>query len=67
MYLGIEFNNMEKTTVKARSRQGTKSMDLTIPAKVCDELDISQGDIFELTIKKDEKGVLTYKRVYKIK
>ena len=33
MYLNIEFNNMEKTTVKARSRQGTKSMDLTIPAK----------------------------------
>ena len=41
MYLNIEFNNMEKTTVKARSRQGTKSMDLTIPAKVCDELNIS--------------------------
>lgn len=67
MYLDIEFNNMEKTTVKARSRQGTKSMDLTIPAKVCDELDISPGDIFELTVKKDEKEVLTYKRVYKIK
>lgn len=67
MYLGIEYNNMEKTTVKARSRQGTKSMDLTIPAKVCDELDISPGDIFELTVKKDEEDVLTYKRVYKIK
>ena len=67
MYLDIEFNNMEKTTVKARSRQGTKSMDLTIPAKVCDELDISPGDIFELTVKKDEKEILTYKRVYKIK
>lgn len=67
MYLDIEYNNMEKTTVKARSRQGTKSMDLTIPAKVCDELDISPGDIFELTVKKDEEDVLTYKRVYKIK
>lgn len=67
MYLDIEYNNMEKTTVKARSRQGTKSMDLTIPAKVCDELDISPGDIFELTVKKDEDDVLTYKRVYKIK
>ena len=67
MYLNIEFNNMEKTTVKARSRQGTKSMDLTIPAKVCDELNISQGDIFELTVKKDEEESLTYKRVYKIK
>lgn len=67
MYLCIEYNNMEKITVKARSRQGTKSMDLTIPAKVCDELDISPGDIFELTVKKDEEDVLTYKRVYKIK
>lgn len=67
MYLCIEYNNMEKTTVKARSRQGTKSMDLTIPAKVCEELDISPGDIFELTVKKDEEDVLTYKRVYKIK
>ena len=67
MYLDIEYNNMEKTTVKARSRQGTKSMDLTIPAKVCDELDISPGDIFELTVKKDEDDALTYKRVYKIK
>ena len=56
---------MKKTTVKARSRQGTKSMDLTIPAKVCDELKISSGDIFELTVKKDEFDTLTYKRVYK--
>lgn len=67
MYLNIEFNNMEKTTVKARSRQGTKSMDLTIPAKVCEELDISPGDIFELTVTKDKSEILTYKRVYKIK
>lgn len=67
MYLNIEFNNMEKTTVKARSRQGTKSMDLTIPAKVCDELNISPGDIFELTVTKDKNEILTYKRVYKIK
>ncbi len=58
---------MEKATVKARSRQGTKSMDLTIPAKVCDELNISAGDIFELTVKKDKYAVLTYKMVYKIK
>ena len=57
---------MEKTTVKARARQGTKSMDLTIPAKVCDELNISPGDIFELTIKKEESDVFTYKRVYKM-
>lgn len=67
MYLDIEFNNMEKITVKARSRQGTKSMDLTIPAKVCEKLDISPGDIFELTVSKDKSEILTYKRVYKIR
>lgn len=58
---------MEKTTVKARARQGTKSMDLTIPAKVCGELDISPGDIFELTVKNDGSERLIYKRVYKFK
>lgn len=67
MYLNIESNNMEKTTVKARSRQGTNSMDLTIPAKVCNELGISPGDIFELTVNKDKEDILTYKRVYKIR
>ena len=58
---------MEKTTVKARARQGTKSMDLTIPAKLCDELNISAGDIFELTVSENKSEILTYKRVYKIK
>lgn len=58
---------MEKTTVKARSRQGTKSMDLTIPAKIRDELDISAGDVFELSIEKGDNDILTYKRVYKFK
>lgn len=32
---------MVKFTVKARLRQGTKSMDLTIPAKISEELGIS--------------------------
>ena len=58
---------MEKTTVKARSRQGTKSMDLTIPAKIREELDISAGDVFELYVEKGKEDVLTYKRVYKVK
>lgn len=58
---------MEKTTVKARSRQGTKSMDLTIPAKIREELDISAGDVFELSVEKGNEDVLTYKRVYKVK
>ena len=58
---------MGKITVKARSRQGTKSMDLTIPAKIREDLNISAGNIFEIKNKKGDADVLIYKRVYKIK
>ena len=58
---------MEKTTVKARSRQGTKSMDLTIPAKIREKLDISAGDVFELSVEEGNEDILIYKRVYKSK
>lgn len=58
---------MAKYTVKARSRQGTKSMDLTIPAKLSDELDISAGDIFEISVENDNEDKIIYKRVYKNK
>ena len=42
-------------------------MDLTIPAKIREELDISAGDVFELSVEKGKEDVLTYKRVYKVK
>lgn len=58
---------MEKFTVKARARQGTKSMDLTLPAKINDELKISAGDIFEISVEKGKEDKIIYKRVYKIK
>lgn len=58
---------MAKYTVKARSRQGTKSMDLTIPAKLREELDIYPGDIFEISFERDEEDKIIYKRVYKNK
>lgn len=57
---------MEKFTVKARSRQGTKSMDLTIPAKLIEVFDISKGDIFEISVEKEDDRII-YKRVYKNK
>ena len=57
---------MEKYTVKARARQGTKSMDLTIPSKINEELEISAGDIFEISVENEKTVKLIYKRVYKV-
>ena len=56
-----------KTTVKARGRQGTSSLDLTIPVDFCKELDIKPGDIFKLEYEttNDNEIVLNYKLVFK--
>lgn len=53
-------------TVKARAHHGAKSLDLTIPASVCNEFDIIDGDIFSIEVQKVDKDIeLIYKRVYK--
>ncbi len=53
-------------TVKARKRQGTKSLDLTIPTDIVKEEKVSPGDIFELkSLKEKDSLVLQYSRVYK--
>jgi len=53
-------------TVKARKRQGTRSLDLTIPTDIVKEEKISAGDIFKVKISKDKDSlVLEYSRVYK--
>jgi hypothetical protein len=54
-----------KKTVKARKHHGA-SLDLTIPAEVMREYNISEGDIFELIITEEKEPVLSYRRVYKI-
>jgi len=57
--------NMEEFTVKAREHQGTKSLDLTIPAKIVKDANISQGDIFKITlVKEKDKLSIKYVRVY---
>ena len=58
---------MVNYTVKARARQGTRSMDLTIPAKLSEEFDISSGDIFVISFEKGVEDKIIYKRVYKNK
>lgn len=53
--------------IKARSRQGTKSLDLTIPVKVANEMNIKEGDVFVVKACKNKDGKLeiTYIRIYK--
>jgi len=52
-------------TVKAREHYGANSLDLTLPAEVVDEYEVSPGDIFEIDVEsRDDDLVLTYKRVY---
>ncbi len=55
--------------VKARSRQGTKSLDLTIPVKVARAMDIKEGDVFSIEVMTDKEGKLTllYTRIFKNK
>jgi hypothetical protein len=52
-------------TVKARERQGSPSLDLTIPAEIVRDEDINAGDVFEITLDSGEEDVtLSYRRVY---
>lgn len=53
MYISINISlNINKVmknyTVKARQRQGTKSIDLTLPADISKEYSITRGDIFKI-------------------
>ena len=55
-------------TVKARKRQGTYSLDITIPTKIVEEENISAGDIFEVNpLRESGSFKIEYKLVYKQK
>jgi len=59
---------MAESTVKARKRQGTNSLDLTIPTEMVGEEDISPGDIFKVRLTKEKDSIiLEYVRIYKNK
>lgn len=52
--------------VKVRGRHGTKSLDITIPAKISKEFDIHVGDVFKVDIVKENNSIkLIYELVYK--
>jgi len=54
------------TTVKARRKYGANSLDLTVPASICKDLDIRAGDVFEMASDFEKGAVkLTYTKVYK--
>lgn len=56
---------MKKHTVKARSRSGTNSLELTIPASIVQEFDIESGDIFTIESESNHPElILKYKRVF---
>lgn len=55
--------------VKSRERQGTNSLDLTLPAEIKKEYCINGGDLFKVTVAetKDSELVIKYTLVYKNK
>lgn len=57
---------MKEFIVKVRGRQGTNSMDLTLPTEIRKEYDISPGDVFKVTVKNNKEELdITYSLVYK--
>lgn len=61
-------NIMKNYTVKARQRQGTKSIDLTLPADISKEYSITRGDIFKIDpVLEDDTLKLQYTLIYQNK
>lgn len=55
--------------IKARGRQGTKSLDITIPSEVQRKCKIHKGDLFKIEIETEDQKTLTlkYTRIYEEK
>lgn len=57
--------NMTKI-IKARERQGTKSLDITIPTEIQQDYNINKGDLFKIDVENiDNKIKIIYTRIYK--
>ena len=57
---------MTSNIVKVRGRQGTKSLDITIPAKLSEEFNIKAGDLFKVNMTNDnDKITIKYELIYK--
>lgn len=54
-------------SVKARGRQGTSSLDLTIPTELKREYRVSEGDVFIVDVDEEgDKMTITYERVHQV-
>ena len=59
---------MTDNIVKVRGRQGTRSLDITIPAKLSKEFEINAGDLFKVNIISDNDTItIQYELIYKNK
>ena len=59
---------MKNNIVKARERQGTSSLDLTLPADIRKEYGLSKGDVFKVEVIKEDDGFkIIYSLIYKNK
>ena len=59
---------MTNHIVKVRGRQGTKSLDINIPAELNEKHDIKAGDLFKVKIKNENEDlIIEYELVYKNK
>lgn len=57
---------MSNNIVKVRARQGTKSLDITIPASLSQDYDINAGDLFKVEVCNDKETIkITYTMIYK--
>jgi hypothetical protein len=55
-----------RPTVRAREHRGTNSLDLTVPASVCEEFGVKAGDVFEVSPSESTGQLsMTYRRVYR--
>jgi|AntDeeMinimDraft_8_1070380.scaffolds.fasta_scaffold00192_13 hypothetical protein len=54
-------------SVKARGRQGTSSLDLTIPTELKREYRVSEGDVFIVNVDDEGENMkITYERVHQV-
>ena len=58
---------MTEDIVKVRGRQGTKSLDITIPAKLSKEFNIKPGDLFKVNVTNEDTIIIKYELIYKNK
>lgn len=56
---------MSYNFVKVRGRQGTNSLDITIPVKIRNEFNINEGDLFKVKVYDKGNIKIVYELIYK--